>query len=342
MLTFILRRILRGALVLLGVALAAFFLMRAIPGNPWANYLDSTQARSGSGIDLLTLKELNRQYGLDLPAWRQFGRYVVGHVEKGEGFSCGAICGNLGPSFRYRGRSVVEVLFEPPEDTPSWKSRFGYSLRLILLATLFAAGVGIPLGIFIATRPAARSRRAVSFGLAAVISVPSFALGLLVIVILASELKLISVLPDWDDPVAWLAPAIVLGLAPMAGIARVTRASLLQVIGEDYVRTARAKGLSSGRVMRVHVMRSALIPIITFMGPALLEMFTGLLVVESLYGFPGIGREFWQAVLALDYPMILGLTILYASAIILVTMIIEIVAEMTDPRLRLAAERSAP
>jgi ABC-type dipeptide/oligopeptide/nickel transport system permease component len=213
---------------------------------------------------------------------------------------------------------------------------------LILLATLFAVGVGVPLGIYTATRPMARSRRLVSFGLAALVSIPSFALGLLLIVILASELKLMPVLPDWDDPAAWIAPAVVLGLLPMAGIARVTRASLLQVVGEDYIRTAHAKGLKRGRVIRVHVMRSAITPIITFMGPALLEMFTGLLVVESLYGFPGIGREFWQAVLALDYPMILGLTLLYALAIIVVTMVIEIVAEAIDPRLRIPAYRIAP
>jgi oligopeptide transport system permease protein len=211
----------------------------------------------------------------------------------------------------------------------------------VLLATLFAVGVGIPLGIFTATNPTSRSRRAVSLALAAVVSIPNFVLGLLAIVILASELKLMNVLPNWDEPAAWIAPAIVLALMPMAGIARITRASLLRTLAEDYVRTAHAKGLSPRRIMLVHVMRSALTPIITYMGPALLEMITGLLVIESLYGFPGIGREFWQAVLALDYPMILGLTVIYAALIMLVTMVIEIICEAIDPRLRAVTYRSA-
>ena len=342
MLTFILRRLVRAAAVLFGVMLLAFLLTRAIPGNPWSNYLGSPQAMSGSGMDQVTLKALNRQYGLDEPAWSQFIRYAIGHRERAGTFLCGAICGNLGPSFRYRGRAVLEVLAEPPEDTAPWKSRFGYSLRLVLLATVFAVGSGLFLGIFTATRPTSRSRRVVSLLLAAIVSIPNFVLGLLAIVILASGLKLISVLPDWDKPATWIVPALVLALMPMAGIARVTRASLLEVLSQDYVRTAHAKGLRSSRVMRVHVMRSALTPIITFMGPALLEMITGLLVVESLYGFPGVGQEFWQSVLALDYPMILGLTVIYAFLIMVVTMVIEVVCEMIDPRLQAAEYRSAP
>jgi ABC-type dipeptide/oligopeptide/nickel transport system permease component len=125
----------------------------------------------------------------------------------------------------------------------------------------------------------------------------------------------------------------------MASIARVARASLMNIMNEEYVRVARAKGLTQTRVMLVHVMRNALVPIITFMGPTLMEMFTGLLVVENLFSFPGFGREYWSAVLNLDYPMILGLTLIYATGIVLVNILIEVLCEALDPRIRLVRLR---
>ena len=126
------------------------------------------------------------------------------------------------------------------------------------------------------------------------ISIPNFVLGLLAIIVLASWLKIMNVLPDWNYPSNWIIPAIVLAVMPMASIARVTRASLMNILNEDYVRTARAKGLTQTRVMLVHVMRNALVPIITFLGPTLMEMFTGLFIVENLFSFPGFGREYWE------------------------------------------------
>jgi oligopeptide transport system permease protein len=231
---------------------------------------------------------------------------------------------------------IQAVLFAPPPELPVWKSRFGYSTRLVLFAAVIAAGLGIPLGVVSAARHRSAWSHAISVGLAALIAIPNFVLGLLAIVVLASHLKLISVLPDWNQPSDWIVPAIVLAVMPMASIARVTSSALTNIMQEDYIRTAHGKGLSRGRVLGVHVLRNALIPILTFMGPALMEMFTGLLVIENLYAFPGLGREFWEAVLALDYPMILGLTLVYATGIIFVNMLIDVVAEMLDPRVRKA------
>jgi ABC-type dipeptide/oligopeptide/nickel transport system permease component len=130
-------------------------------------------------------------------------------------------------------------------------------------------------------------------------------------------------------------------MMPMASIARVTQASLLNIMNEDYVRTARAKGLTQTRVMLVHVLRNALVPIITFLGPTLMEMFTGLLIVENLYSFPGFGREYWSAVLNLDYPMILGLTLIYAAGIALANVLIDFLSEVLDPRIRLSKPQGA-
>jgi ABC-type dipeptide/oligopeptide/nickel transport system permease component len=230
---------------------------------------------------------------------------------------------------------VQNILFGSPEGKTFQESRFGYSIRLVLFGSLIAVGIGIPLGVLSVTKPKSTSNR-ISLGLATLISIPNFVLGLLTIIVLASWLKVMKVLPDWNYPGSWIIPAIVLAVMPMASIARVTYASLLNIMNEDYVRTARAKGLTQTRVMLVHVMRNALVPIITFLGPTLMEMFTGLLIVENLYSFPGFGREYWAAVLNLDYPMIIGLTLIYATGIALVNVLIDFLSEMLDPRIRLA------
>ena len=293
-------------------------------------------------MDIPVQRELDQHFGLNLPLWRQFIRYVIGDFDQDGSFFCGAVCGNLGPSIQQRGRSVQDILFAPPENKTFWESRFGYSIRLVLFGFLIAIGLGIPLGMLSAPRPNSALSRTISVGLAALISIPNFVLGLLAIMVLASWLKIIRVLPDWDIPSHWIVPALVLAVIPMANTARVTRASLINVLNEDYVRTARAKGLTQPRVMVVHVMRNALVPIATFLGPTLMEMFAGLLIVENLYAFPGFGREYWRAVLALDYPMVIGLTLVYATGLVLVNLLVEVLCEILDPRLRSVKHQGAP
>jgi oligopeptide transport system permease protein len=338
---FLLRKLLRVITVLLGALLITFLLMHAIPGNPWSNYSATRRLQLGQSVDEALTRELNRHFGLDLPLWRQFTRYIAGDFNADGRFICGAVCGNLGPSILQRGRSVQEVLFDPPEGKTFWQSQFAYSIRLVLLASLIAAGLGLPLGILSAMQPKSALSRAISFGLAALISIPNFVLGLLAIIWLASWLKVIKVLPDWNNPRDWIVPAVVLALMPLASIARVTSASLLNTLNEEYVRTARAKGASETRVMLVHVLRNALAPILTFLGPTLVEMFTGLFVVEYLFAFPGFGRGYWQAVLKLDYPQVLGQTLLYAVIFMLVNLLVEVLGEALDPRLRAAGKPGA-
>lgn len=333
MLKYIFRKILRVIAILLGALVITFLLTHAIPGNPWSNY--STEARYNLNLftNQATEKAVIEHYGLDLPLWRQFTRYTFGDIREDGKFVCGAVCGNLGPSISQPGRSVQHILFTPPEGRGAWDSRFGYSVRLVLFASLIAIGLGIPLGILSARKPTSALSRGISVSLALMISIPNFVLGLLVIIIFASWLKVINVLPDWSQPVNWIIPAFVLAVMPMASIARVTHASLVNTLNEDYVRTAHAKGLSKSRVMLVHVMRNASVPIVTHLAPVLMELFIGLLVVENLFAFPGFGREYWLAVIKLDYPLIMALTLIYAAGILLVNVGVEIICARLDPRI---------
>ena len=335
----IFHKLLRMAASLLGVTLIVFLLMRAIPGNPWANYSSNPQLSLGLTSDGAFQRELVHRYGLDLPAWRQFTRYVFGDIDDDGRFFCGAVCGNLGPSIQRRGPSVQQILFDAPEDKTVLESRFGYTFRMVLFGALFAIGLGVPLGVVSATRPGSTLSRAISISLAGLVSVPNFVLGLIAILVLALWLRVTTVIPDWSRPGNWIAPVVVLAIVPMASIARVTHASLVNILNEDYVRTARAKGLSRSRVMIRHVFRPALAPIITFLGPASLEMLAGSLIVEGLYGFPGFGRSFFSAVLELDYTMILGLTVVYATGVLAVNLLIEIACEILDPRIRAGKPR---
>ena len=334
MFRFLFAKSLRMLAALVGVSALMFLLVRAIPGSPWSNYSTNQQMNFNLGSDAILLRELDRRFGLDLPLGRQFTRDLIGDIDREGQFFCGAVCGNLGPSTQQRGRTVQNILFAAPEGMSQWDSRFGYSLRLVLLGTLIAVGVGIPVGLMSATAPNSAAGRAVSFSLAVLISIPNFILGLLAIIVLASWLKVMKVLPQWDDPRYWLVPALVLAVMPLASLARVTRASVLDIVHRDYIRTARAKGLPQRRVLFAHVLRNALAPILTFVGPTVMEMFVGLLIVENLYSFPGFGQEYWKAVLALDYPMVLGLTLIYAAGLMLVTLAVESVCAALDPRLR--------
>ena len=327
---------------MIGAMLITFLLVHAVPGSPWSNYSTAARAQKNRDIDTPTQRLLDNRFGLNLPLWRQFTRYLFVDVGSNGSVVCGVICGNLGPSIQQHGRSVQEIVFGAPMGRSFWYSSFGYSIRLVLLAWLIVIGIGIPLGVFSALRPGSNLARVISVVLAAFISIPNFVLGLLAIILLASWLHWMPVLPVWSTPKHWLVPAFVLALMPMAGVARVTRAAMLNVIGEDFVRTAHGKGLTKRRIALDHILRNALVPIITYFGPTLMELFVGLFIVEGLYSFPGMGREYWKAVLALDYPMILGLTFVYAVGIVSINILNQVACEILDPRLRAIEKGEAP
>ncbi len=333
---FLLRRVGWAVPVLLAVSAIVFLLMHAVPGSPW-DAAGGAQAIPNVHMDSFARATRDQRYGLDRPLWEQYVRYMVGYQDKSGRFQCGAICGNLGPSYRQAGRTVEEIFFEPPENLSVWQSRVGYSLRLGMYAFAFALVFGLPLGILAAVW----QNRPLDLGIRMVVSIgaaiPNFVLGLVLIIILGSGLGLITLTPaSWakSSPATWVVPVVVLGFGAMTAIARLTRASLLETMRQDYVRTARAKGLRERSVITVHVLKNALIPVVTMLGPIMAELITGAFVIETMFGFPGIGREYIEAVGLHDYSMIMGTTLLYALLIVAANWTVDLSYALIDPRAR--------
>src|SRR6185503_5625064 len=270
------------------------------------------------------------------PLWRQFMGYTIGDFDKEGKFVCGALCGNLGPSYRQRGRTVQNILFAAPPDGSNWDSRFGYSIRLGLLALTIAILVGIPVGIIASLNQNTWVDYLGLFGTTAGISIPSFVMGIFLIIIFASWLHWINVIPtSWDEPKFWIMPALVLGFNTTAFTARLTRSAMLEILRQDYVRTARAKGLAERVVVLRHMLKNALIPVITILGPALAALVTGSFIIETIFGFPGMGRAFVQSIGQRDYSMIMGTTLIYALLVAVANLSVDIVYVFIDPRIRL-------
>lgn len=286
-------------------------------------------------INPAVLKTLTQRYGLDKPVWQQFVIYLIGGPDEQGRFQCGFICGDLGPSMRQQGRTVDEILFEATEGKSLWQSRFFYSFRLALWVFMGAAALGIPIGVLAAIRQGTWVDRTISVGTATSMAMPNFVIGLLAIIIFASGLNWISVRPSWSHPQDWILPILVLALAPAGMLARIARTATLEAAHGDYVRTARAKGLSEYQIISVHILKNAALPIITYAGPLLVEFVAFSFVIEAMFGFPGFGREYYEAILNRDYSMIMGITMLYGFAIILVNFLIDFLYGILDPRIRI-------
>jgi oligopeptide transport system permease protein len=315
--------------VLFSIALITFVLMHAAPGGPWDRDLSQRQVDAG------TQRLLNAYYGLDKPLWRQFIAYTIGDIADGK-FVCGAMCGNLGPSYRTRGRTVQSILFDPPSGKSFWYSRFGYSIRLGGLSLGFAIVLGIATGIVAALRQNTwvdyLSLLMSSIGT----SIPSFVMAIFLVIIFASGLHMVNVIPrSWDEPKAWILPAAVLGFGTLAFTARMTRASMLEVMRQDYIRTARSKGLNERVVVLRHMLRNSLIPVVTLLGPALIALITGSFIIETMFGFPGMGRFLVTSIQQRDYSMIMGTTIVYVFMISLANLSVDFLYVAIDPRIRL-------
>ena len=338
MVKYILRRVFWILPVLLAILIVVFFLMHAMPGNPWDSNTGQ-RALANLGVDSKTSDNLNRRFGLNDPLWKQFTSYLIGRTDQDGTFICGVVCGNLGPSYRQIGRTVQDILFSPPKGKTFLETRFAYSLRLSGYAFLLASLIGLPLGIAAAMRQGTWVDYAVKSLATLLFSIPNFVLGLVIIIIVGSELHWIVISPtNWQDfnPRVWFAPILILGMSTMAAFIRITRASLLDVMRQDYVRTARGKGASERWIIYKHMLKNAMIPIITFSGPALLELFAGSFVIEAMFGFPGMGREFIESVLRRDYSMIMGVTLIYALLIALVNILVDVFYTVVDPRIRLS------
>lgn len=337
MFAYIVRRLLWLIPVMFTVALITFIIMHNTPGSPW-----DVEAENKRALDPSTQKALEEYYGLNKPAWRQFVAYVIGDFNSKDQFACGAICGNLGPSYRVRGRTVQNILFAAPppskvgEKTSAWDSRFGYSARLGLFSLSIAIVLGIPIGTIAALKQNTLWDYVGLFLATAGISVPSFVVGIFLIIIFAVWLHLLNVIPKgWDDIKSWILPALVLGFNTTAFTARLTRSAMLEVLRQDYVRTARAKGLAERIIVLRHMLKNALIPVVTILGPALAALVTGSFIIETMFSFPGMGREYVRSIFNRDYSMIMGTTLVYALMVAVANLSVDFVYVLIDPRIRL-------
>lgn len=308
---YIIRRLLWLAPVLFFVALITFLIMHLVPGGPWdtKNRPLSPQLR----------EQLETKYGLDEPVWRQFLT-----------FSWNALHGDLGVSFQYQDRPVTDIIREGIE----------VSAVLGLLALTFALVVGVTLGVLAAVKQNTVIDYASVFLATVAASTPSFVLGILLIVVFAVQLGWLPVFgwekswwlfPNWKQAVL---PTVTLGALPAAYIARITRASMLDVLGQDYVRTARAKGLQERLVLGRHVLRNALIPVLTVSGPIAASLVTGSFIVETVFAIPGLGKQFVASVFQRDYGMIMGTTIFYAVVIAVANLAVDMAYAVVNPRIR--------
>ncbi len=327
MTAYLFRRFLWMIPVLFFVAFITFILMHSAPGGPWDRDLNAKQ------IDARTQELLNERFGLDKPLFintsggnlfdSQFFRYIGGILR-----------GDLGPSYRQRGLTVQQILFQPPKGKSFWQSRFGYSARLGMLSLAWAVLLGIPFGIIAALNRNSILDYFALFISTIGVSVPSFVLAIFLLILLATKLHLINIVQqEWSSPSAWITPALILGFGTFAYITRLTRSSMLEVIRQDYVRTARAKGLHETALIRVHMLRNAMIPVFTVIGPALAGLVIGSFIIESMFGFPGSGRAYVQAVSNRDYSMIMGTTLLYALLVVLGNLMVDISYLLLDPRI---------
>ncbi len=303
MLRFTVRRLLQIIPVLFVIITATFFMVRFVPGGPFT---------AEKAIPPEILQNLEAHYGLDQPLWRQYLTYL------------GSIAhGDLGPSFKYANRSVNEIIAQ----------KLPVSLELGGLALLVALLVGLPLGVLAAVhRNSWLDYLASSIGMLG-ICVPTFVLGPLLVLFFAIHLGWVNASgwDAWDDRVL---PCLTLGFVYAASVMRLTRGGMLEVLHQDYIRTARAKGASETRIVLRHALRGGLLPVVAFLGPAIAGILTGSFVIETIFQIPGLGREFVNSAFSRDYTLVLGTVILYASLLALLNLAADVAQVWLNPKLK--------
>jgi len=297
---------LAGAIPTLFVIItAAFFLIRAAPGGPF----DQEQR-----LPPEILANLESAYGLDLPVWAQYGRYLTALAH-----------GDFGPSFKYKDFTVTELIGQG----------FPVTLELGVVALVLALGLGIPIGTFAALRHNSAADYATMAFAVIGIAIPSF-------VVLPFLGLLFGIYLHWLPVAGWepgsirhlVLPVIALCLPPLAYIARLTRGSMLELLRSPYIRTAFAKGLPLSVVIRRHALRPALMPVAGYLAPAVAAIMTGSLVVETIAGLPGIGRYLVQGALNRDYTLVMGMVIIYSTLLIVMGLVVDLLYAWLDPRIR--------
>ena len=304
MLKFLLSRIAQAVPVLLVVVTATFFIVHAAPGGPFS---------ADKAVPPEVIEALEAQYKLDQPVWRQYISYL-GDILRGD----------FGPSFKYPGRSVNELIM----------AGIPITAELAFYAMLVALGIGILSGVGAAIRPNTLQDYAPMTLAMIGICMPSFLLGPLLVLVFGIELEMVPVSGWGDIPGDKILPSITLGTGYAAFIARLSRGGMLEILSQDFIRTARAKGLSESTVIIKHALKGGLIPVIAFLGPAFAGLLAGSFVVETIFQIPGIGRFYVQAAFNRDYTLILGMTIFLSTLIIIFNLISDLVSIWLNPKLR--------
>jgi len=302
---YVARRLLWLIPVLLGVAVVTFALMHAVPGGPWDRE---------KPLPPEVVANLNQRYGLDQPLWRQFADYLGGLFR-----------GDLGVSYIQQDRPVASIIADGLQT----------SATLGMLALAAAVVVGVGLGVAAAVHKDG-PLDFLSVLLATLgASAPSFVLGILLVVLFSVQLHWLPT-GGWGSPRQAVMPVIALSALPAAFIARVTRASMLEVLRQDYIMAARSRGLREWVLLYRHALRNALIPVLTVLGPVAAALVTGSFIVETLFSIPGTGRLFVDGVFARDYGLIMGATLFYTAVVVVANLAVDVLYAVVDPRIRYA------
>jgi len=342
---YLIRRLLWMIPTLFFVIFITFIIMHSTPGGPWDVQPDSRTS------DPRLAERLSKTYGLDLPWFfnptmaQQYMSEGKNPVEVVQGFFSSQFGiylsnlsqGYLGPSYRYRGLSVNDVLFLPNDpERPIWESRFGTTVFLGVVAMAMALIIGFPLGLIAGLKQNTLVDNLSLLVATLFYGVPTFVTGIMFIFIFAVWLGWIRVLEidHWQNWQAWMLPGLTLAIGTAAYIARLTRSSVIETMRQDYVRTARAKGLGERAIIFRHIVRNALIPVVTFIGPALAGLVTGSFIIETQFSVNGIGRLFVESIGRRDYGVILALTLIYALLVAFANLIVDIIYGFLDPRIK--------
>jgi ABC-type dipeptide/oligopeptide/nickel transport system permease component len=290
------------------LSLALFVLMRLTPGSPLQPI-----APNANPLSPEQQENLAKAWGLDKPIAEQYVTYVWRALHL-----------DFGTSYLFRSRTVIEIL----------GPTLPVSLHLGVMALTIAIIAGVGLGVAAATHRNGAFDYLCTFIAMIGVSVPNFVMAIVCIIVFVLGLKVIPYTGGWETPVDWIMPTFVLSLGPLAVIARYTRSSMIEVISSDYVRTARAKGASERRVMLYHVLKNALIPPLTILGPLVAAVATGSPFVEIIFRVPGMGRYFIESVLARDYPVIMAVFLFYGVFLQIMNLVVDVLYGVVDPRIR--------
>jgi ABC-type dipeptide/oligopeptide/nickel transport system permease component len=307
---YIARRLLMVIPTLIAISLITFIIMHATPGSPM-----QPRAPQANPLPPAAQEALAKKYGLDKPLWQQYLHYLRNIFTLDFGFS-----------YQYQTREVRDIM----------ATTLPVSLQLGVMAMALAILIGIPLGVIAAINQNGPVDYLCSFIATLGVAVPNFILALFLIVLLVLLVPIVPRTGGWDSPIDWVLPTLALSLGPIGIIARYTRASMVEVLRQDFIRTAYAKGLSDRQVIVRHVLKNGLIPPITILGPMFAAIGTGSPFVEKIFRVPGMGRFFVDSLIARDYPMIMAVILIYGAFLAIMNIVVDILYGVVDPRIRLA------